>query len=582
MSEGNALEANAPAAAPAKRSHAIVLCCAKSVESMVQEIARNLRGMGFVTDVVCGVRARDALIGVERSSSPTVHVVCVQDPLKETVLKPLRSALAERGGSDQHLLVAVLDLALPLAMVTQIRRFIDALPSAGTAASSEDSLAARHRVDVALGPEQQRRLDTHSHRVLRLVQRSPSGVAAAPRPRRIVSARTPARVLTTQKYRAVTGPLPPIERERRERDKTRLYDRRKAKPHTSLLAPDIEVKSIPEPKDAKRAVPASGARRSIHAPATTPDEDDDFGLAPPMPKLEPRPPEQARGSGTRWIVAALVVLAAVALWWLWRTAARDRGPELHATADTDARARPAAGTEGDDRGRPPTPRGTGDVERDQAWAPHGGPSDPDVVDEDGHEPPGEDAALDPRDDDPAEPGEADPDGDDAAPDHEGPTVPGPETADDRPQDETPAQETDSALAQDDAASSAARDATTQASSRDEAALASAADARKIKRSTRLWVARLGDATVDWMAADRACRDHEVDGVGGWRLAHRRELKALGVSRVLGPGVFWSKTELEDDPEFAYVFHGQQLDLITFLKKEPTAKVVCVRVRERPD
>jgi hypothetical protein len=88
--------------------HAITLCCAHSVESMVEEVARNLRGLGFRTNVVCGGEARDALVGRQREhDEPTIYVVCVQGALKDTVLKPLRTALATHGGPNEHLFVAV-------------------------------------------------------------------------------------------------------------------------------------------------------------------------------------------------------------------------------------------------------------------------------------------------------------------------------------------------------------------------------------------------------------------------------------------------------------------------------------------
>lgn len=124
-------ERAAPSLRRPGRKHVINLCCAQSVHEVVEEVARNLEGLGFRVAVVFGAEARAALLGGRTDSNqPTIHVVCVQGSMQERVLKPLRQALATHGGPNHHLFVAVLDVEVPLAMVGQIRRFAEALERA--------------------------------------------------------------------------------------------------------------------------------------------------------------------------------------------------------------------------------------------------------------------------------------------------------------------------------------------------------------------------------------------------------------------------------------------------------------------
>ena len=135
MVEATAAESNEGTAQTPRRprrKHTINLCCAQSVQEHVEEVARNLRDLGFTVRVVFGAKARAALLGSKADSdTPMIHVVCVQGSLQERVLKPLRQALATHGADNHHLFVAVLDLAVPLAMVGQIRRFAEALERIG-------------------------------------------------------------------------------------------------------------------------------------------------------------------------------------------------------------------------------------------------------------------------------------------------------------------------------------------------------------------------------------------------------------------------------------------------------------------
>ena len=142
-----------PQRGPLRRGHAINLCCAASVAPMVEEIARNLEGLGFRVTVSSGGEARAALLGQAQASGPTIHVLCVQGSLQERVLGPLRQALSQRD-QNQHLFVAVLDLSVPLTMVGHIRRFAEAL---------ERVPAAKIRVRNEIG-ERRRWREVFGHR----------------------------------------------------------------------------------------------------------------------------------------------------------------------------------------------------------------------------------------------------------------------------------------------------------------------------------------------------------------------------------------------------------------------------------
>jgi hypothetical protein len=226
------------------RQHAIVLCCAHSVAELVEEVARNLGGLGFDVDVVCGAEARSALLGrYERRDEPTIYVVCVQGTLKEQVLKPLRQALATHGGPNQHLFVAVLDLALPLAMVGQIRRFAEALER--PAGRGLGGLNERRQWRENLGPGGAERMPTRAYRAVDVLERSGSHpvvgatVAARTGPQAVIGSARPTKLGATAKYRAVTGQLPAVSEESDPSPET-SSSRRRRKTH----APKVRVKPI--------------------------------------------------------------------------------------------------------------------------------------------------------------------------------------------------------------------------------------------------------------------------------------------------------------------------------------------------
>ncbi len=228
------------------RHHAIMLCCAQSVMEMVEEVARNLRGLGFAVEIVCGAEARATLLARDRDrDEPTIYVVCVQGSLKEQVLKPLRQALASHESANHHLFVAVLDLALPLAMVGQIRRFAEALerPVEGR---KREGVGERREWREILAPASAERTPTRSYRALETLDRTAgenSGETDEPSTRtgqqRVIGTPNAAKIATSEKYRAVTGRLPTVPLADDNADSTTSGVRRR-KTH----APKVRVKPV--------------------------------------------------------------------------------------------------------------------------------------------------------------------------------------------------------------------------------------------------------------------------------------------------------------------------------------------------
>ncbi|HWB79173.1 MAG TPA: hypothetical protein VG755_29635, partial [Nannocystaceae bacterium] len=212
---------------------------------LVEEVARNLRGLGFDVDVVCGAEARSALLGRnDRRDEPTIYVVCVQGTLKEQVLKPLRQALATHGGPNQHLFVAVLDLGLPLAMVGQIRRFAEALERPG---GKGGAINERRQWREHVGPNGPDRVPTRAYRAVEMLERTtgshPSVDATTTTrtgPQAVIGSARPTKVGVTAKYRAVTGQLPTVSGETESVADASTSGRRRRKTH----APKVRVKPI--------------------------------------------------------------------------------------------------------------------------------------------------------------------------------------------------------------------------------------------------------------------------------------------------------------------------------------------------
>lgn len=299
MAEANAAEPNegaAPQPRRPRRTHVINLCCAQSVEDVVEEVARNLRGLGFRVRVVCGAQARAALLGSrDNSDQPMIHVVCVQGSMQERVLKPLRQALATHGGPNHHLFVAVLDLAVPLAMVGQIRRFAEALerPAAPTQPGPKGQTERRRWREHSPFRDSER-IPTRNYPAVTQVVERPGTVPAegdADRPRRRTKSLTTrgraARIGPTSKYRAVTAShqaVPPpttgVLKRRRESSSLRAASTLPGLGERVLSPPAVAGTKPPPP-------PAPGEMARRRSSTTLPAIDDETAT-----KVRPAEPDR--------------------------------------------------------------------------------------------------------------------------------------------------------------------------------------------------------------------------------------------------------------------------------------------------
>lgn len=585
------------------RVHAIVLCCAHSVVELVEEVARNLRGLGFDTEVVTGAEARTALLGHGTDAArPTIYVVCVQGALKEQVLKPLRQALATHGGPNAHLFAAVLDLSLPLAMVGQIRRFAEAL---GRPKRRKDGLGERRQWREQLGVSTER-VATRSYRAIEPLTRdtgSSPAVDAVHRtgPQAVIGSARPAPVDATDKYRAVTGSVPtaPVEAEEVDAETSGRRPRR-------TRAPKIRVKALPA-KGARRAaepLPAIAGESGVtgdtvvaRAPAAVDDAPArDTVIVTPSPRtadhdspapavLPLAPPDDlsiatlpVERSPMRWpmAAAAVVVLAGGVGWW-WMTQ-RNPAPASNAVAQStvkdaapgpaeDPRETPVAAAAAIPAARvaavepAPTaaigPVPTADAAPTDAAPTADAPTD--AAPTDAAPAPGAPAVAPPPA--PAEPAPTP----DTAPSGTPPGAP-PST------DTTPAPTVEAATP---TADSDVED--TAPSSATLPALADAIASRRIRVTDRLYLSTTRATAATWSGARATCEALAIDGVDGFRLPHRRELQMLSITRLVREGPHWSRTVPDDDTESAYVLHASTGQLVVWSKDE-AASVVCVRPR----
>ncbi len=475
---------------------------------MVEEVARNLEGLGFRTQVVCGAEARAALLGRPfETREPMIYVVCVQGTLKETVLKPLRQALATHGGPNQHLFVAVLDLSLPLAMVGQIRRFAEALERTTPGAARRDGLGERRQWRATFGHQRLENLQTHNYRALEVVR---PDTAAHTLPRRTITAshRKPRKVAPTQRYTAVTASLPVTAQPARAEPRKSARRRGTTRPKRASRVPaDVRTRSVPEPRaETPRVFAAS--------------------IAPP-----PR-----RGRAVVLAAGALGLLGAGA----WGTGALDGWLAVTSPDDsglTEA-ARPSIETSAAASSPDTQPGGASTRAASEAAEPFP-----------------RDSAM----------------GGDLVP----ASGDGPTSHDDAPP-ETGAEVSPD---EDDDAIEAASDfeATPSGASQEAAILDAAAERRRIRTVGDLWVSPRQKTGTTWRAALETCREFDLDGVSGWRVPFRRELKLIGAVGAIPPGTYWSRSR-SDVAGFVWVYEAGARRLIEWLEHESNGAVVCVKSR----
>jgi hypothetical protein len=546
IAEVNALELHGRSAAPT-RQHKIVLCCAQSVQTLVEEVAHSLSGLGFSSRVVCGAEARAALLGRNRDpatrNEPTIYVVCVQGTLKEQVLQPLRQALATHGGPNEHLFVAVLDLSLPLGMVGQIRRFADALERM-PGRRRRDPVADRRQWREHFGRREFDGIRTRAHVPLHVVERAATrpgvdGTPASERvtgPLRIVSGRKPAKIAPTKKYRALTGafgvvPESPPSGERRRRGRRRAIVP-PAAARRAATAGTMETKTRRaggdqrlEPRPSRATEPKLG--KAAKAPS--------FGDAIATSSARPRR-----------IGIALVGLAALGAVWITGLGedllARFGSDQGHGTvsANRSAAAEPVADEAEAEAEREIAPARTVGVDPREETLEAAQPPEPEPASDEEAPPELDDAALAAADAD--------------EPENEAPTEPVAVQAD---EGESP-------------------DADPKPEAGGHEALEQWVEENRLRKVRNLYVsARQGERTT-WDNARNRCRQLQVAGVEGWRLAHRRELKLLDVAGFLVAGrTYWSHTRVPDDPEAAYALDSSSRGLVQYLRQEPTGDVICV-------
>ena len=546
MMEGTAVQGEPqPARKPRMRLHRVVLCCAGSVRGMVEEVGRNLAGLGFDTDVVCGAQARAALLGSPNNHTgrPTIYVLCVQGSLKETVLKPLRQALASHAGPHEHLFVGVLDLSLPLAMVGQIRRFADELErQAGSPASRAEQLTPverrewREHVREQLHDRGFDRIQTRSYRALQVVRRDaskprarnragfePSELETPPSPTApaIVGGRRPAKIAPTQKYRAVTGSLPvvPGNAAAQTRASQKAPSNSSPEASSSLIEAMMPTAAVPGPTSSPEHPPEDSRPAIRHAPSESGRVKRAEVFATGLDE------EQKRGTGA--VVGLLAVAGLVGAVWVsggLPTIERQLfGPGSSTPAD-----------------ELPTAAVSAPVD---AKAPQ--PSEPQPAPDD--ESPSDSEPIEHRAD--------------SAPDRAIPPPPPTSAAEGQ--------------------GHAIDDRTSEPGDAraDEARLREARGKYELRDSQDFWVTLELEPTTDWETANERCATYRFDGIGGWRLPWRRELKLLGAIERVNRGQFWSRSPGKDDDDFAYVYDADQRELVEWLKAEPTGSVVCIRDKQ---
>ncbi len=546
------------------RDHLVVLCCAHSVVELVEEVARNLRGLGFAVEVVCGAEARTALLGRgSDGDKPTIYVVCVQGTLKEQVLKPLRQALATHGGPNQHLFVAVLDLALPLAMVGQIRRFSEALERPRRRGGA--GLDERRQWREQLGPNTER-IATRSYRALEVVSRAdtipPPGVDTVRRtgPQAVIGSARPADIGVTAKYRTVSGALPTATTAAEEATprKPRRARAPKVRVQPVAGAPQITGDTAVAGAPSRSLV---GARPSVPTSAA-PD------VAPVLHQLGEDAPA-ARSRRSPWPIAivggvGLLAAASVGLWMTGTTARIVAAVQGEPRADTTPTPAPStvaiagdAVTPSDARAPAATPTPTDEPSPTLPPSPTAAPI-PAITPTPAGAPTPSDG---PTPADAPTPTEAPTPTDPPTP-ADVPTLADPPTPADAP---TPSADPEPApTVGDDVAPI-------------DPALGTAVDTRRLRVTDTLYVTTTKSSAATWQQARAACDSVKINGVAGFRLPYRRELQALDTAALLRPEPHWSRTVPENDQDSAYVLHPSTGQLTVWAKVE-SAAAVCVRPR----
>lgn len=100
------------------------------------------------------------------------------------------------------------------------------------------------------------------------------------------------------------------------------------------------------------------------------------------------------------------------------------------------------------------------------------------------------------------------------------------------------------------------------------------DGRVVTSTTLFAVVARGER--GWDEAEADCRRRSVDGVRGWRLASRQELRVLERAGKLPSGAYWTRNRYPVDDLSAYAYDRGTSKL--WLKQEPNGAVVCTQPR----
>jgi hypothetical protein len=112
----------------------------------------------------------------------------------------------------------------------------------------------------------------------------------------------------------------------------------------------------------------------------------------------------------------------------------------------------------------------------------------------------------------------------------------------------------------------------------EAALREAVARHRLLEVDDLYVTRKRGSATSWAEARSRCNAFTFDGIDGWRLPWRRELKLIGVSTRMEAGTYWSHSGADGHPGSAWAWDTASRELEVTPKRETTAEVVCVKPR----
>lgn len=599
----------------------VILCCARSVEDTVQDVAELLAiEEGFDTDVLTGLDGRDALEQRGQApEKPTIFVVCI---VGETsgILNPLRQALADQGGPNEYLFAALLDPDLPSALVTQIRRYAEALEDRLTE-TPVFTASTSGRYQLQLDDSQEELAKTKRFRASRRTNRAAATTSSITPPKG-KRAPGPIHIRSTAKYRAVSLPADgpfvtttedPVEPPRR--GKTLAPTHPSAKKATTLGPPP----SAATLTNRRESTEPTGPR------ASTSGQDDDLAMdidsgARPLPEDDSGP-----SSRTRWMpwLIGIGVLSAIASF-AWASRSRpdteDRstvanstvhaeqstndGPPVERHASTPRSDQPPSPDEDEvtiedasTSDHVPSPAATNDNVDDistdepvieepiepttdtetmtiEETPPADSPDDTAVVPSSDHDPASMAMTTEqqPASDAGTKTSNSPPSSEDESTSLSSET-PSPDVAAD-PHVEPSSETANTSSEADPTVEPVA--AADEPAEKTPSALDQGVAKRDLIRLGHLYIAYPLTKEMSWNQARSVCNRYTYAGVKGWRLPSSSELRRMASSAALRSGTYWSKSTDSTTPDRAYVLIRSTRTSTTFSKEHERARPVCIR------